>query len=994
MPRQAASFLQGSLARGLVTEANPLRFPEDAATAADNVRFERPEQVTRRKGFDFETNYTTFTSSSSNNEAITEYLWEAVAGDGERSFVVVQQGNFLHYYEVDSTGNVSGDKQAFTTDLTSYIPTNGSEPLSKQCQFVDGLGKLIVVNENINPIVVTFTPNEGDPSNLVDGGFSNNNNDAIKFEAGADVTDQWIKFDYGSGNTETVTELVLSQSTTDSHGTWKFQGSNNDSDWTDIGSSFTLGGSAVQVITEPSANATAYRYYRLLGVSGTASGTPFIQEIRLRTNSSVTTVLDSDTDRRSRITVTDTLASGDETGSSDGVTALVDGNSSTKLQLNNSGTFNTSDTIVFDFGYAASTVIDEIQFEIDAVGSDNIGSWKMQGSNDNSSYSDIGSSFTISGSDGTFTISSMSGNTTGYRYYRLIGVSPNAPSNDLTFRSMVFQRADLYDIGDLTGSITVTDSGEIFDPGTLSVTEIDIKTRDFAGVEDGREVDERPTSNIAGLSADELYNRYNQGWYPGFEDPLSTWDSGRSDMPSNADIWWLAKDGNASFSVSWIDRIQVGNRPAPKGHYILSEFNKDRNQDSVESTTSDTITAQGDETTVERPSTVEFFAGRVWYSGVDAGGFNNRLYFSQVIQTDDQFEKCYQFNDPTNETIADLLDTDGGVIVIPDAGTIINLAGVNNVLLVFASNGIWTISGSSGAAFKATDFSVEKISDINITSPLSFVKVKDTPLWWSEDGIYTAQFNQDFSGLNVRSISEQTVQETFDDIGATNKLYVKGAYCSCDKEVHWLYNSSSSLSADDFYKYDKVLTLNIETGAFSSWTIQSGVPEVRGLVPVKGSNLTIAPVFKYLTTWDSSGDLVMTFSEEKNTSYTDWATYATDIGSASDEKDYDSTFTTGYRLDSDGQRTFNTDYVHVFSERESGAGALVQAIRDFSIDESSGKETVRQQIYSDDSTRKVIDARLKVRGSGKALQLKFHSEAGKPFTILGWGIYETSNARV
>jgi hypothetical protein len=72
--------------------------------------------------------------------------------------------------------------------------------------------------------------------------------------------------------------------TADSHGTWKWQGSNDDSSYTDIGSSFTLGGSTTQTQTELNGNVTAYRYYKLLGVSGTCTDTPYLEEIEFKQN--------------------------------------------------------------------------------------------------------------------------------------------------------------------------------------------------------------------------------------------------------------------------------------------------------------------------------------------------------------------------------------------------------------------------------------------------------------------------------------------------------------------------------------------------------------------------------------------------------------------------------------------------------------------------------------------------------------------------------------
>jgi len=91
---------------------------------------------------------------------------------------------------------------------------------------------------------------------------------------------KWVKFDFASG--KVINEAKWYQSTGQSQGTWKFEGSNDDSTYADVGSSFTLGGSTVQTITAISGNNTSYRYYRLTKVSGSSSSVPYVQEIEFK----------------------------------------------------------------------------------------------------------------------------------------------------------------------------------------------------------------------------------------------------------------------------------------------------------------------------------------------------------------------------------------------------------------------------------------------------------------------------------------------------------------------------------------------------------------------------------------------------------------------------------------------------------------------------------------------------------------------------------------
>lgn len=121
----------------------------------------------------------------------------------------------------------------------------------------------------------------GTDSNLVDGGTANNATDSLAFAA-VSVSGAFITFDFGPGASKVVQEVTWKQGTTASHGTWKWQAGDDGTNYIDVGTSFTLGGATTQTQTSMAGNTKGYRYYRLLGVSGTASGAPFIQEVEFK----------------------------------------------------------------------------------------------------------------------------------------------------------------------------------------------------------------------------------------------------------------------------------------------------------------------------------------------------------------------------------------------------------------------------------------------------------------------------------------------------------------------------------------------------------------------------------------------------------------------------------------------------------------------------------------------------------------------------------------
>jgi hypothetical protein len=93
---------------------------------------------------------------------------------------------------------------------------------------------------------------------------------------------QYIRFDFGSGHAKVMTEAKYYQSDTATHGVWKWQGSDNATDWTSIGADFTLGGATTNTITTLSANTTSYRYYQIVLVSGSTNGSSYWHEFEFK----------------------------------------------------------------------------------------------------------------------------------------------------------------------------------------------------------------------------------------------------------------------------------------------------------------------------------------------------------------------------------------------------------------------------------------------------------------------------------------------------------------------------------------------------------------------------------------------------------------------------------------------------------------------------------------------------------------------------------------
>lgn len=548
-----------------------------------------------------------------------------------------------------------------------------------------------------------------------------------------------------------------------------------------------------------------------------------------------------------------------------------------------------------------------------------------------------------------------------------------------------------------------------YDPAanSLTTTAITINARDFDGDRtDPLAIDARPAVAIGGMTAAHRYNLQNQGWD---STTLASWDTARSDMPSNADVSWTFKSATNAFDFSTVANYFTGNSPAPQGHYVYSIYNLNRSSNFSGATDFAIAT--------DRVSTSAFFAGRVFYSGLKYAGQGGKIFFSQVIEGNintAQYGNCYQVNDPTSETLFNLLATDGGVINIIDAGTIVKMVSALNALFVFATNGVWAISGSTGSGFTANDYSVNKISAVRCPSATSFVSVEGLPFWWNLNGIWTIKTDPQTNNPTVTSITDSTIKTLFIDIPVESKSFARGTYNSLTKEIFWLYKNENSISFEDRYVYDTLLVFSLITGGFYKWSVDTSVVQINSLIEVNGiadsfSQFTVADsavtvqdssvdvvvflssteslnsVVKYFVTFPHSSAIGSTFAECINDAYVDWETYD-GVG-----VDYNSYFITGYKIEGQAIKKFQSNYINIYSDNSVDSSYKVRSLWNFATAGNSGKWSTSQVITNtaDDFSNK--NNRIKTRGSGLVCQYKVENNGNSPFNIIGWAVFETGN---
>ena len=581
------------------------------------------------------------------------------------------------------------------------------------------------------------------------------------------------------------------------------------------------------------------------------------------------------------------------------------------------------------------------------------------------------------------------------------------------------------------------------DTDTITQTTITIEVRDIWGVADTLGVDERPST----LDNVHEYNLKNQGWD---NTQITSFFTSQSVYPSSVDVWHLGKDTNDDFDPALLVKQDLGTATAAKGRFIIEAFQRGTERNAAAG-----VTGLPQDLETGNISTAAAFAGRIFYSGVrsnitdkddNSPVYTGTVFFSQIIDNNKKIGYCFQEGDPTAEFNADLVASDGGTLQIPEAAGILKLVPLETVLLVFAENGVWLISGGD-VGFSATDYNVRKVTNVGAVGADSIVDVDGTVIYWARGGIYQLTPDPRSGRLVSQNITERTIQTKYNEIPSVAKIYAKGVFDSPTRQVKWLYND------DDTYdgvtrvnSYNKELVLDFVLGAFyildikevtngpyvSSYLQTSDFINnnkenpvvVNGVqVQVSGEDVVVTEtvrsrgnsLIKYVTIIPDTTD-DWTLSSYTNEDFLDWETFdSTGVDAAA-------FLLTGEELFGDTQRTKGVRYFTAhFLRTETGfvldgsgdlqpenpSSCLVQARWDFSDSSSSGKFGTQFEAYrlnrhyiptgvgdTFDYGQEVITSKTKLRGNGRALTIRFDTSPGKDLYMYGWGMVVEGNTVV
>jgi hypothetical protein len=541
-------------------------------------------------------------------------------------------------------------------------------------------------------------------------------------------------------------------------------------------------------------------------------------------------------------------------------------------------------------------------------------------------------------------------------------------------------------------------------------------------------------AEITNPTLGRTYDTYNTGWtadlvlaYQGGSVPSNVSAGNTEDAskvattlgpdkkyPALTHAWFSGKDSNDNFSLSAWRKVAVQTGLIGNGRFILNFFNKDRKAKVGVNLPNEVETA--------RFRTCVGFAGRMFYAGLDSNKNGGRILFTQIVQNSRDLGKCHQAADPTSEIDPDLADNDGGVILIPEARNIKRLFVYNSFLIVFAQNGVWTINGVDGV-FKATEYSVSKRSEVGLDSEASLVSADGNPLWWSLEGIHTMQPSQDGFNLQEQNISLGTIQTFFDNISRTAKAGTTCAFDRTNKIVLWAYpNDDETIGG----KVNNFLLLDLSLQAFYPWKVLDNNPDTSYIMlPFYTNGAGVERVDTQVTLngidVTSNGEDVTTTLILPNEAtqpgftfmYKDGGTDNVGFGQFYSRNfldfgnvDYTSFAEAGYNFQGSVNLRGNAPYITTILQKTETS--FVNNDYDFPSsclmsvywDERIAPATNRVQIYrlrfpavppNFNYPYSAIITKNKVIGRGRLMRIRFDSETGKDFQLVGYEVMNSVN---
>lgn len=160
MARASATKVYRTFTAGLITEASPLTYPENASLDELNCVITRKGNRRRRRGIDLDIGFSNTSFSVDTEESQSyhhnNFVWNSVSNDSEVSFLVTQIGSYLRFFDISDGLNYPTEK-SFFVDLSSFVLDDIPISLPQIRVSMDsGRGALFVTGKYLDPFYVEY----------------------------------------------------------------------------------------------------------------------------------------------------------------------------------------------------------------------------------------------------------------------------------------------------------------------------------------------------------------------------------------------------------------------------------------------------------------------------------------------------------------------------------------------------------------------------------------------------------------------------------------------------------------------------------------------------------------------------------------------------------------------------------------------------------------------------------------------------------------------
>lgn len=251
---------------------------------------------------------------------------------------------------------------------------------------------------------------------------------------------------------------------------------------------------------------------------------------------------------------------------------------------------------------------------------------------------------------------------------------------------------------------------------------------------------------------------------------------------------------------------------AATGHVILSAYSPQRWKSAME------LMNRGDDTngvdTTPNPEPEVFTSAATWYGRACWGTSSGKVFMSKLYKDsrNNIAGKCYQEQDPTDPEFNELLATDGTVIDIGGAGSIIGMAPLGNSLVLITNQGVWELQGSS-ESYSIQAVSVSKLLSDACTEKNSIISFPGGIAFFADAAIYVVQRDATLGTLSPTAVTDSTIKSLYSDSYAEGVSSVSFDYKN--QRIEWLYSDG------------RILQFDTRTGAFFPQKVEGAEDALR-----------------------------------------------------------------------------------------------------------------------------------------------------------------------